>query len=188
MIELEVLVEVFSTCEEAEKSLANCCFEKKEHIKDVYFYDPIRPNLKPDKSGKTYESFRIRKKNNEIKITYKKDVYDNGIWQFSDEHEARVYNEVEVKRIIKLLGLKRLVEIDNYREYYSFDNYKIVLERVKNLGVFLEVEYMAPINEEDVATKRKEIQEFIKKLGLNTSEELNCGKPELYMKRNNIKL
>ena len=49
----------------------------------------------------------------------------------------------------------------------------------------MEVEYCT--NEDvDVKLIKKEIQNFIDGLGLNVSEELNMGKPEMYMKKNNI--
>lgn len=36
--------------------------------------------------------------------------------------------------------------------------------------------------------EKEKIQNFIKKLGINVSEELNIGKPEMYMKKHNIKI
>ena len=33
-----------------------------------------------------------------------------------------------------------------------------------------------------------ELQKFIDNLNINTSEELNMGKPEMYMKKNNIRV
>ena len=54
-----------------------------------------------------------------------------------------------------------------------------------NLGIFMEVEYCT--NEDvDVKLIKKEIQNFIDSLELNVSEELNMGKPEMYMKKHNI--
>lgn len=54
------------------------------------------------------------------------------------------------------------------------------------MGLFLEVEYCTDIDG-DVKMEKK-IQEFINSLGINVSEELNIGKPEMYMKKHNIEI
>ena len=71
-------------------------------------------------------------------------------------------------------------------ETYTFKDYEIVIENVKDLGLFLEVEYCTDIDG-DVKMEKK-IQEFINSLGINVSEELNIGKPEMYMKKHNIEI
>ena len=51
----------------------------------------------------------------------------------------------------------------------------------------MEVEYCT--NEDiDVKKVKDKIQKFIDNLNINTSEELNMGKPEMYMKKNNIRV
>ena len=69
-------------------------------------------------------------------------------------------------------------EIDNNKEIYKTDKYEIALEDVKDLGIFLEVEYCTD-DDVDVSKIKEEIQEFIDKLEINVSEELNMGKPEM---------
>ncbi len=50
----------------------------------------------------------------------------------------------------------------------------------------MEVEYL---NEtDDIHKIKKEIQDFIDNLGINVSKELNIGKPELFLKRHNIRI
>ena len=49
----------------------------------------------------------------------------------------------------------------------------------------MEVEYCTNDNV-DVKQVKEEIQNFINGLELNVSEELNMGKPEMYMKKHNI--
>lgn len=186
MIELEILVEVYDAYKEAEKKLSSLEFLKTDLIIDTYYYDPLRPNLKPDKNGKTFESFRIRHKNNKTKLTYKVDVYKNNIWQFSNENEMPINDFEQFKYILSKLGLKELVVIDNHRKYYKHEDYMVVLENVKGLGVFMEVEYKKTLQEKDVDSKRQEMISFIEKIGLNTSKELNSGKPELYIIRHNL--
>jgi adenylate cyclase class IV len=49
----------------------------------------------------------------------------------------------------------------------------------------MEVEYCTS-DDIDIKTEKNKIQEFINSLGISVSEELNMGKPEMYMKKHNI--
>ena len=51
----------------------------------------------------------------------------------------------------------------------------------------MEVEYCTN-DDVDVKLIKKEIQSFIDSLKLNVSKELNMGKPEMYMKKHNIRI
>ena len=90
-----------------------------------------------------------------------------------------------MKEVFERLGLKKFLEIDNNKEIYKTDKYEIALEDVKDLGIFLEVEYCTD-EDVDVSKIKEGIQEFIDKLEINVSEELNMGKPEMYMHKHNI--
>jgi len=92
-----------------------------------------------------------------------------------------------IKMIFDKLGLVKFIEIDNEKETYIFNNYEIVIENVKDLGLFMEVEYCTK-EDIDIEEEKNKIQEFINSLGINVSEELNIGKPEMYMKKHNIKI
>ena len=185
MKEIEVLVEVYDDINIVKDKLSDFCYKGLKKTIDEYYYDPKRETLKPDKDNQLSHCLRIRSKNNEYSITYKDDVFDNGKWLYSNEYETKVESISMIKEIFEKLGLVKFIEINNEKETYTYNNYEIVIENVKNLGVFMEVEYCT--NEDvDVKTIKKEIQEFIDSLELNVSEELNMGKPEMYMKKNNI--
>lgn len=92
-----------------------------------------------------------------------------------------------IKEIFDRLGLIKFIEIDNKKETYTYGDYEIVIEDVKDLGIFMEVEYCTN-DDVDVLKIKNEIQKFIDDLNLNVSKELNMGKPEMYIKKQNIKL
>ena len=186
MLELEILVEVFDSYEKACAVLSQFKHIKDNIIVDKYYYDPLRQNLKPNSLGKTFECLRIRSCENGDIITYKKDVYQNEVWQYSNESETNIEDANVMHSILDKLGFKELLEINNYRKYYSFGEYEIVLENVKNLGIFMEVEYKGDLKIHQIPNKRKEIELFISNLGLNTSSELNAGKPELFIKKHKL--
>lgn len=187
MKEIEVLVEVYNELGDLKKKFEEFEYKGLKRTLDEYYYDPQRDNLKPDKNGGLNHCLRLRAKDDEYFITYKDDVFENGKWLYSDEYETKIENISMLREIFKRLGLIRFIEIDNCKDTYIFNDYEIVIENVKDLGIFMEVEYCTE-DDVDVKKVKDEIQSFINSLGLNVSEELNVGKPELYMKKHNIKI
>lgn len=185
MKEIEVLVEVHENIEDIKKKLEKFTYKGLKNTIDEYYYDPKRSTLKPDVKGELSHCLRLRSKNNDYSITYKDDIFENGKWLYSDEYETKVESITMMKEIFKKLGLVKFIEIDNKKETYTYNDYEIVIEDVKDLGIFMEVEYCT--NEDvDIKEIKEEIQSFINDLNLNVSEELNMGKPEMYMKKHNI--
>lgn len=185
MKEIEILVEVYDDIKKIKEIFKKFQYVGLKKTVDEYYYDPLRDTLKPDKTGGLNHCLRLRTKNDEYSITYKDDVFDNGKWLYSDEYETKVESITLVKNIFDRLGLVKFMEIDNDKETYIFEDYEIVIENVKDLGLFMEVEYCT--NEDvDVKEIKNKIQDFINSLGINVSEELNMGKPEMYMKKHNI--
>ena len=188
MKEIEILVEVFSSPEEVIKVLEKFEFLGVKDTIDIYYYDPLRNNLKPNSNMQIDECLRLRMKNEMRTLTYKVDNFDeNGKWLYSDEYETEIENDNMLKEIIKLLGLKELLTINNSKRTYKYNDYEIVFETVKDLGYFLEVEYCTK-EEVDVKEVKKEIQKFIDSLNLSVSKELNMGKPEMMIRKNNIEV
>lgn len=186
MIETEVLVEVKESFEKAKVSLNKFTYCGFKRTIDTYYYDPLRTDLKPYSNGKLYSSFRVRQKGNDIFVTYKNDHYIEDIWQYSDEYETKIDNLTSMTYILENLGYKKLLVIDGEKHFYQFNEYEIVLENVTNLGVFLEVELKKEISPQQVHIYKENILHFIKDLNICTSSELNSGKPELYLQKNNI--
>lgn len=184
MKEIEILVEVFSTKEEALGALNKFKFLGEKSVLDIYFFDPEKDNLRPDKNFRLRESFRLRQKGQNNYITHKKDIFDEkDTWLYSDEEETKVENFEIAKNIIDNLGFKELVKIKILKYIFSYKNYEIIFEQVDNLGLFLEVELQGEEKETDVARIKEEIMTFIKSLQLNVGDELNAGKPELMLRR-----
>ena len=75
------------------------------------------------------------------------------------------------------------MEINNIKHTYYTREYEIVLEEVKDLGLFLEVERLKVGDKEDIVFVKKEIFNFIKSLDIEIGEELDSGKPELMLNK-----
>ena len=187
MKEIEILVEVKDDIDKIMNIFKRFDYEGTKHVIDEYYYDPLRDNLKPDKNNQLNHCLRLRTCNDTFSITYKDDVFNGNKWLYSNEYETEVNDVMVIREIFSKLGLVKFIEIDNTKEAYKYNDYEIVLENVKDLGIFMEVEYCTN-DDVDVKDIKKDIQTFIDNLDINVSEELNMGKPEMYMKKHHIKI
>ncbi len=185
MKEIEVLKELYTDVEECKKRFK----EQFEYLGssiviDTYYYDPLRrENLKPNKQNQINECFRIREKQNKYYITYKVDKFDNNnTWLYSEEYETYIGSLETMNKIISSLGFKKLLTIKNKKTEYASELYSIVLEEVEHLGNFIEVEICTD-KEVNVNQIKQEIEKFMSNLKLETSSELNMGKPEMMIKK-----
>jgi hypothetical protein len=69
---------------------------------------------------------------------------------------------------------------------YVSDEYEIVLEDVKGLGLFLEVEKLDQVSDEEVLETKQHIRDFLTTLDIAFGEEQNAGKPELMLRKNGV--
>ena len=174
MKEIEVEVTFDNSKEEVIKKLSKFDYIGEKEICDIYYYDPLRDNLKPESDLRLNETFRLRKTNNSFYITYKKQHFDGKLWVYSDAYETKVEKYDIVKSIITLLGLEPLIIVHNKRKIYKYEDYEIELEEVDGLGIFIEVERLS--NDSDEMKVKEEIREFIRSLKLKNVKELNIGK------------
>lgn len=181
--EIEVLIEVFGNKSDLLKKLSKFKFEGAKQTVDIYFFDPKRKNLKPHKNCRLKECFRIRTKGGKSYLAYKIDHFNQkDVWSHSDEHEIEISNPETALKIIEHLGFKKLVKLENIKYTFLNNKYEIVLEDVKNLGLFLEVEAInTPYG--NIKKIKSDILKFIKSLGIKTGLESNSGKPELLLKK-----
>lgn len=183
MKEIEILIEVKSSKEEALKALEQFRFEGIKNVLDIYFYDPLRADLQTDTTGRLNACFRLRQKDGKNTVAYKVDHFGGDTWSHSDEYETEIEDFDTSITIFEKLGLKELVRIVNEKHTYMSDEYEIVLEDVKDLGLFMEVEKLTQIPDEKISETKEEIRQFIKSLNIEFGEEQNAGKPELMLRK-----
>lgn len=186
MREIEVLAELLEPIEKVCKALQNFDYKGNKRTVDIYFYDPKRQNLQINSEGKLMECCRIREKDGKGYVTYKNDHYEDGKWVYSDEFETEVADVSVLKQIFSRLGLRELVVVDNIKHTYVTPEYEIVVEEVKNLGNFIEVEVLNDDESLPVTEIKKKIFAFMDSLNLHFGEELNAGKPELLLKKQKV--
>ncbi|MGV8086703.1 MAG: class IV adenylate cyclase [Candidatus Woesearchaeota archaeon] len=182
MKEIEILIKVNEEKETITNILKKYKFIGLKKTLDIYYYHEYNNNLNP-KSGMPVEWFRLRNKNKEYSICYKKDTFQGKKWLYSDEYETKVADVNNAKKIIEKLGYKELIRVDVIKNIYEDKNYEIVLEEVKKLGLFLEIESKKSGNVKKI---RKNILKLIKSFNIKY-EEMNKGKPEMLLSRRKIK-
>lgn len=183
MKEIEILIEVKSDKEKALKVLEKFEFVGMKEVIDVYFVNPFSDNLKPNKDGRLMNCYRLRMKDGKASIAYKVDHFDGDEWSHSDEHETSIDDFQTALEINRHLGFEELVRIDNKKYTFVTEDYEIVLEDVKDLGLFMEVEKLKEVSDEKVAETKEEIRAFLKSLDIEFGPEQNAGKPELMLKK-----
>jgi adenylate cyclase class 2 len=144
----------------------NAEFKREKHQIDEYF-SPTHRNFTEVRPVK--EWLRLRNEDGKYSINYKNWHYDDDPQRSSycDEYETKVEDLGKIKKILEVLDLKPLIKVDKVRKTWIYNNYEIDIDSVKELGDFVEIEY---IGKEEVGPKKTtdEMVRFIKKIG--------CGK------------
>lgn len=190
--EVEILVPVISDQQTCKEALADLEHVSSAHTVDKYFYDPERTDLQPDESGRIRACMRIRTKEGLPGgwIAYKSDVFDGNEWLYSNEHETKVEDPKVTEEIVRSLGLRVLTIVNCVKHVYmTTDGTKeVVYEQVEGLGDFLEVENKQSVEEDRVAEVKDSLRAFISdELSLEVGPELNSGKPELLLQKQQLK-
>lgn len=184
MKEIEILIEVRGTKEGTLKALEVFGSHGVKKTLDIYFFDPLRPDLQPDDTGKLMASFRLRSTDKGNTIAYKVDHFNEEVWSHSDEYETSCGDFDTMRILLEKIGLQELVRIDNEKHVFTTEDYEIVLEDVKDLGLYLEVEKRGHVDDANIEEAKQEIRSFIQSLGIVCGEEQNAGKPELMLRKN----
>lgn len=165
-IEIEIQVNV----EKVEPLLKfleeNGIFQSEKRQLDEYFSPTHRDFLS---SRPVEEWLRLRDAEGKYSLNYKKWHYDDlGKSLYCDEFETKIENLETVKNIFSVLDFKSLVVVDKLRKTWNYKDYEIAVDAVKNLGDFVEIEYIGEDEKIDPAKTIEEMVGFLKELG--------CGK------------
>ncbi len=125
----------------------------------------------------------MRQKDDQIFLTYKIDHFRDDEWRYSDEHETSIGDFQVAQDILHALGLKKLVEVDMKKSIFCSADFEVVLEEVKGLGRFIEIESRRSVQEKDVEKEKTRIRQFLRSLDIRVGQELNAGKPELLLRK-----
>ena len=133
--------------------------------KDVYFIPTHRDFLKVKHP---FEWLRLRESHKGISLNYKHFYPENvNKTDYCNEFETKIENIDAVKKIFASLDFKESVIVEKTRTTWLFENVEIVIDDVKNLGAFMELEATTHFE------NPKEGKEFLHKV----LEKLKRGDP-----------
>ena len=175
MMEIEARVKI-DDIDNLKEKLSNlgATFLKKRKEIDEYF------SLKNRDFWSTLECLRIRQlpETNDAILTYKPSTTEEMKKKemfYKEELEVEV-NAALMRKILIALECIPLITVEKEREYWEIDNKKIMIDKVKDLGNFMEVEVNHP--EKEIDESREIIFKFFKDLGFDldrlTSEPYRC--------------
>jgi len=106
------------------------------------------------------KGLRIRQENEKAILTLKTELVCDRVRE-AEELELELSDFETALGIFKKLGFKICSEIRKERRDWKLGNLKVSLDKVEGLGIFLELE-----------GSRREIEQVIKKLGLESSQRI----------------
>lgn len=167
MIEVEAKVRMPDSSDYRSKIKSLAKFIKKENKIDDYY--TLQSLLSYPK-----KSLRVRKKGNIYEINFKQRIsYKNGI-HAKNEHEFTLKNISPFIALITDFGFKHWLRKEKTTELYNIEkNFNIEINNVKNLGWFLEVEYLC--NKDQINNARKRVLEILKKLNVKKKDIVKEG-------------
>lgn len=172
-IEIKIRVKEFETFQNKLKG-QGCVFTEPIAQDDMVFINYEGDyTLFPE--GANY--LRIRQTKDKSFFTLKR-----GEEMDSIERETVISDPNQMRDALLYMGYKEAVRVKKVRTKTNFEGYEICFDEVDGLGNFIEIE---KITDEDTETVRKEMLDFLKNSGIDTTERVHNGYDTLmYLKLN----
>jgi len=139
------------------------------------YYIPIHRDFFAQKP-KTIEWMRVRKEPERTVFGYYRAIDHEGDkdgW-IDEEYETEISNPEDFKKILGFLDFKKVITINKEREYWDCGDIEISLDKIKELGNFIEVEAKKNFKNNDEA--RQACRDFFGKLGIKDIKKLQTTK------------
>ncbi len=141
--------------------------------KDTYFVPAHRDFLNVKYP---FEWLRLRESQKGFSINYKHFYPENAKkTDYCDEFEAKIKNVEAVKKIFHNLDIKEAVIVEKVRTTWIFKEVEIVIDEVKNLGSYIELETTTHF--ENPQEGKKFLYKILEKLNAKVGEEDLRGYP-----------
>jgi len=171
-IEIEIQVNIENSKPLMDFLEKNAEFISEEHQIDEYFSPTHRDFIE---ARPVKEWLQLRDSGDKYSMNYKNWYFNKkGGSNYCDEYETRLENLNQVRKILGILNFRLLVRVDKLRKIWKYKDYEIAVDSVKNLGDFVEIEYIG---------KNENIRpEIITQEMIDLLKKINCGK----IKRNYV--
>jgi adenylate cyclase class 2 len=135
---------------------------------DHYFVPSGRDFLKEEYP---FEWLSIRERGDRCILNYKHFFPERAEkHSHCNEYECVISDPQKMTKIFEALDITCVVSVDKLRETFELENAEIVLDRVTNLGAFVEIE--ATKQHGSIANTRQDLIEIAKRLRLDSPEAM----------------
>ena len=178
-VEIEIQA-VIESPKEVERKLRKVGkFIKTRKQVDKYFVPPQR-NFFTKEPPIEYLRVRCEKDKNHLNYSFLH-FGKNGWLRKTDEYETLIGNPETVEEIFKKIGLIPKITVIKTRKYFNCGNFEVVLDQVKGLGNFIEVE--AKKNFGSVDKTRKACLTFLNNLNIKYRVKPQMGYPRMLYRK-----
>ncbi|MDD3190762.1 MAG: class IV adenylate cyclase [Candidatus Pacebacteria bacterium] len=158
---------------------SNGAFQAEKHQVDEYF-SPAHRNFLDIRPVE--EWLRLRDADGKYSINYKNWHFEqDGKSHYCDKIETKVENINQMKNIFSALDFESMVIVDKLRKIYNYKDYEVAIDSVKNLGDFIEVEYIGTDEKISPAKVAGEMVDFLKEAGCENIMKNYVGYPFLLL-------
>lgn len=140
---------------------------------DYYYQHPCRDFKESD------EALRLRIEDSTIRLGYKGPRLSKSM-KIREEFEVNLDNQEEIKEVLERLGFKLVAVIKKIRRIYKYERFIISLDKVDELGRFIEIEGKT-LSRNSVKKVEEDIQSLIRFLGLDPGKSILKSYLELYL-------
>ena len=184
-IEIEIQVKIENSKPLLEFLKKNAEFKAEKNQIDEYFSPAHRNFLK---TRPIDEWLRLRSADGIYSINYKNWHSDkNGKSNYCDEYETKVEDLDKIKKIFDAINFKSIVTVNKMRKIWIYENYEIAIDSVKDLGNFVEIEYIGKNEKVDPKKIIEEMVGFLKNLKLGKIERNYVGYPFMLLFKSEVK-
>lgn len=128
---------------------------------------------------------RVRTEDGNTLLSYKRIYGEHTDQRYIEEYETHIESYKIMDQILRALHYRREIIVDKHRiEYSTNTGFLVALDKVVDLGYFVEIENQ---NESDALEKRnRDLLDFVRQLGLDTSNRNEEGYSNMLFKKNHL--
>ncbi|MFW9974357.1 MAG: class IV adenylate cyclase [Candidatus Thorarchaeota archaeon] len=151
---------------------------------DIYFDHPCRTFVKTDEAVRVRTRSPLNKHGIETshapnELTYKGPKLDKET-KTRVEYTVGTDNADQLTSILESLGFKPIAKITKRRTFFNLRNITISVDDVEDVGLFLELEFLA-YQKEEMELAKKNIFELLGELGIDAKQSIRDSYLEMYM-------
>lgn len=110
---------------------------------------------------------------------------ENNKLLWTDEYECQILDPGMMHTIFKQLGFVECVKVDKYRTVFKMDHFTITVDKITDLGVFAEVEFVQEeeLNKEEAEAIKFKCFDCLEKLGASWLPAPGLGYPDMLLQK-----